>query len=267
MLEPMAEFAVDAGLSTADVCALLREASVRSIANRQLKTSSRVNISGIAATTGISRAEISRILKHQNARPGQKLDRPQQSTNRILAAWHSEAKFADANGQPAQLKLYGRGGTFEMLVKSHGRGIPVRAVLDELLRSRAVELMPDQRIRARTPVAIHRGLSPLVIKAFGDRAADLLSTMLSNMRDPKNPLFIATVTSSAAMTGLRPLIRKELSTKSAEFLSEVQQVLALGHGKRRDGSVGVTVFCHEALRRGSRKGSFRSRINFRRRPE
>ena len=102
MLEPMAEFAVDAGLSTADVCALLREDSVRSIANRKRQTSSRVNISGIAATTGISRAEISRILKHQNARPGQKLDRPQQSTNRILAAWHSEAKFADANGQPVE---------------------------------------------------------------------------------------------------------------------------------------------------------------------
>ena len=86
--------------------------------------SHRVNISGIAATTGIPRAEISRILK-SSAEPGPKsIDRQQISTNRILAAWHDEPKFTDANGHPADLELYGRGATLESLVKTYGRGIP-----------------------------------------------------------------------------------------------------------------------------------------------
>ena len=63
LFEPLAGFVIDAGLSTNELHRIMRQAAVRSVAARQLEDSHRINISGIAATTGIPRAEISRILK------------------------------------------------------------------------------------------------------------------------------------------------------------------------------------------------------------
>jgi hypothetical protein len=266
LLEPLTAFMIDAGLSAGDMNLLLRAAAVRGVAKRQLEIARRVNISGIAATTGIPRAEISRILKQKNKHENRPPDRRQQSTNRILAAWHDEPKYTNANGQPAALKLYGRGATFESLVRSYGRGIPPRAVLDELLRSRVVEVLPGQRVRARASLSVHRGLSPQVIKAFGDRASDLLLTMLSNMRAPETPRFLATVAAPAATQKMLPLIRKELSSRSAEFLSEIQETLAVAPRKRGSRTVGVTVFYHETSRGNFSKQSLANRTNFRRRP-
>ena len=195
LFEPLSGFVIDAGLSTNELYSILREAAVRSVAARQLEVAHRVNISGIAATTGIPRGEISRILRLRARTTASRADR-QKSTNRILAAWHEEPRFTDANGQPADLKLYGRGNTFEYLVKKHGRGIPTRAVLDELVRSDAVEVLSSQKIRAKTTFAVDRGFSQQAIKAFGDRATELLSAMLLNMRKPENPQFIASVSGS-----------------------------------------------------------------------
>src|SRR5882757_3221096 len=72
-------------------------------------SSGRINISGIAATTGISRGEISRILKHYGSIATDKVSNGRQNPiNRILAAWHSDTRFLTANKLPAELDLYGR---------------------------------------------------------------------------------------------------------------------------------------------------------------
>jgi len=265
LLEPLTAFAIDAGLSAGDMYELLREAAVRGVARRQLEISHRVNISGIAATTGIPRAEISRILKQKNLQENRPPDRRQQSTNRILAAWYAEPKFANMKGQPATLKIYGRGATFESLVRSYGRGIPSRAVLDELLRSRVVEVLPGQRVRAIASLAVYRELTPQVIKAFGDRASDLLWAMLSNIRTPETPRFLATVAAPVETKKILPLMRKELSTRSAEFLSGIKGTLAVAPRARGSSTVGVTIFYHETSRANFPKPSLTSRTNFRRR--
>lgn len=264
LLEPLSAFAVDAGFSAGDMCLLLRESAVRSVAMSQLETSQRINISGIAATTGVSRAEISRILKQRTSQDDRESNRRQQSTNRVLARWHDKPKFTDINGQAAILKLYGRGATFESLVKLYGRGIPTRAVLDELLRSRAVEVLPGQRIRATTCVSVHVGLSPKIVTRFGSCASDLLSTMLSYRRESESPRILATATVLAAPDEL-PVIGRELVNKSAEFLSEIGKLSASvsrRHGLR---TVGVTVFSHEKELKKPPKRSLANRTNFRRR--
>jgi hypothetical protein len=266
---------MDAGLSTNELHSMFRQAAVRSVASRQLEVAHRVNISGIAATTGIPRAEISRILKLKTRSHEENADRQDKSTNRILTAWHQEPKFTNANGQPADLKLYGRGATFESLVRSHGRGIPTRAVLDELIRTRAVEVLPSQRIRAKAAMAVDRGISADVIKAFGERATALLSTMLLNMRRPDSPQFIASIFGSSIAPNALPLFRKELSNKSTEFLADVQESLVpapISRSSKRDSEssrVSVTVFYHESPRKEHKKktNAAKKRRNFRRKSD
>jgi hypothetical protein len=231
--------------------------------------SRRVNISGISASTGIPRAEISRILKSGPVSQNENSDRHQQSTNKILSAWYQDPRFTTPDGQPADLKIYGRGSTFESLVKLHGKGIPARAVLDELIRTRSIEIRSAQLIRLRTPVAIERGMTPQVVKAFGDRVTELMGTLLQNMRDPESSAFVASAAHTSVSVSDLPLLRREISSRGAEFLNEIQEIMSRGPVKSRSSakapSVSVTIFYHEeASKSKSKKGARTTRKNFRR---
>jgi hypothetical protein len=272
MLEPLVGFVLDSGLSPQELHSILREAAIRSVAERQLKVARRINISGIAASTGIPRAEISRILKSKDNSLREFADRQQQTTNRVLSAWHQDPKFTTTAGKPAELKIYGRGATFETLVRACGRGIPTRAMLDELTRIGAAEVLtPHQIIRVKSAVAVDRGTSNRAVRTLGCRVAELMSTMLQNMRSPQSPRFVATVSSADISPALLPLFRKELAGKGANFLAEIHDLLnqetigaseSCPSGTRR---VSVTVFCHEAgIEAKSKKSTVGKRRNFRR---
>jgi hypothetical protein len=272
LLEPLVGFVLDSGLSTQELRWVLREAAVRSVAAKQLEATRRINISGIAASTGISRADISRILRSSTPSSPRLADRQQQSTNRILAVWHEDPKFTTLEGKPADLKIYGRGVTFDSLVRGHGRGIPTRAMLDELTRVGAAEVLSSRLVRAKTSVAVDRGVNVRAVRAFGERATELLSTMLQNMRDPENPQFVASVSRASISLKLMPLLRKELASKGADFLADIQDSLSRERGNaikkaQRSGSrrISVTVFYHETPRQNrSKKGVRRKRENLRR---
>jgi hypothetical protein len=272
LFEPLIGFVLDSGLSTPELHAILREAAVRTVAARQLDIARRVNISGIAASTGIPRGEISRILKSKEDSSRQFTDRRQQSTNRILSVWHQDPKFTTPAGKPADLKIYGKGATFEALVRSYGRGIPTRAMLDELTRAGAVEVLSSRLVRVKTLVAVDRGVTSRVIRSFGERATELLSTMLQNMRNPDNPQFIASISEATVAPTVLPLIRKELAIKGADFLADIHDFLIRdttdATAKRRpsrSSRVSVTIYYHESLHGvKSKKQAVRKRRNLRR---
>ena len=271
ILEPLAGFVLDSGLSIHEAMRIFREAAIRSIASQQREVSRRVNISGISASTGISRGEVSRVLK-STPKASKFSNRGQQSTSRVLNAWHQNPKFTNANGQPADLRIYGRGVTFEKLVKGYGGGIPIRAMLDELTRTGAIEIKSPQLVRLKSLVAIERGITPQVIKAFGDRTTELLSTLLQNMRYPEASGFVASVSGTPISQDAIPLIRKELATRGANFLADVEDILLRDPVVRRrsrsglrENHVSVTMFLHESGQKlSSESRPLMKRRNFRR---
>jgi hypothetical protein len=272
LFEPLIGFVLDSGLSIPDLNSIMREAAVQTVAAKQTELARRVNISGIAASTGISRGEISRILKSNEDSFRQLVDRHQQTTNRILSVWHQDPKFTTPGGKPSDLKIYGKGATFESLVRKYGRGIPTRAMLDELSRAGAVELLSSRLIRVKASVAIDRGVNPRAIRSFGDRATELFSTMLQNMRNPDSPRFIANISETAISPTLLPLFRKELSVKGADFLADIHDFLIRdphSESARRPPSpssrVSVTIFYHESSNKDkSKRPPARKRRNLRR---
>ncbi len=273
LLEPLAGFVVDAGLSARDVQSLFRVAAIRSVANRQREVSHRINISGIAASTGIPRGEISRILKLPVTSRSVVTDPRQQATNRILAVWHYDPKYTNSNGQPADLRIFGSGPTFDSLVRRHGRGIPTRAMLDELARIGSIDVISSERVRVKTLLALDRGISPQAVKAYGDRATELLSTMLSNMRDPDGFQFVSNIEGAINSRNSLPLFRREVSKKGSDFLAEMRERLLnedlLQRGARMsdpvEQRVSVTIFYHEKMQKKStKKQSAAIRRNLRR---
>lgn len=273
LLEPLAGFVLDAGLSARDVQSLFRVAAIRSVANRQREVSHRISISGIAASTGIPRGEISRILKLPVTSRSVITDRRQQATNRILTVWHYDPKYTNSNGQPADLRIFGSGPTFDLLVRRHGRGIPTRAMLDELARIGSIDVISSERVRVKTLLAQDRGISPQAVKAYGDRATELLSTMLSNMRDPDGFQFVSNIEGAINSRNSLPLFRREVSRKGSDFLAEMRERLLNDDLSQRgarisdavEQRVSVTLFYHEKKQKKStKKQSAAIRRNLRR---
>ena len=272
LLQPLAGFVLDSGLSIHEFIAIFREAAVRGAVAQQLERYGRINISGISASTGMSRGEISRIIK--SAAPAVDLEtghRPQ-STHKVMAAWQQNPKFTNPSGQPADLKLYGCGPTFETLVKKYGGGIPTRAMLDELARTGAIAISSSQRVQLRSTVAVERGVTPQVMTAFGDRVTELLSTLLQNMRNPEDPMFVANVSEANIPQDAILLLRQELSTRGANFLADIADLLTRNPSSQRlpqnlgkSRNVSVTVFLNESSKNRKNKiYKLNKRRNFRR---
>jgi hypothetical protein len=223
MLRPLSAFVFDCGFTISDVNLIFRTATVQSAATRQLENSNRVNISGISALTGIPRGEVSRILNTGQRLTGAPHGR-QSIASKILSAWHCDSDYLTAGRRPRGLKIFGRGPTFESLVKTYGQGIPVRAILDELKRVGAIQLLTSsQKILPKMPIAINSRITYKKIRVLEATTDNLLVCL----RSPTDPEFVEKVSGTKVWSGRGPLVRRKFGPKAVALVQELQTRLAL----------------------------------------
>jgi uncharacterized protein DUF6502 len=214
---PIADFALDAGLSVREIKSILQITSVKLLADHQTGAGQRRNISAIAARTGVSRNEISRILNKPAVMRHQAADHERQPINRVLSAWCSKSEFANSDERPADLKIYGDGASFDLLVKKYGGGVPTRALLDELVRVGSVELIATNTVRLKTEVAVSGALSANAIGEFGERSAEYLATLLSNIRSSEGRRLMWTYNGFVPSGRAVEALRRQISTRAFEL--------------------------------------------------
>ena len=91
------------------------------------------NVSRIAAMTGLTRKEISRIRARLKNGEGAVTERGTPLAD-IVAGWQSSEEFLDSEGEPRPLTLDGGRGSFQSLVKQFAGDIPEGAMRKELQR-------------------------------------------------------------------------------------------------------------------------------------
>ena len=141
--------------------------------------------SRIATLTGMNRKEVARV---QNI-PNGGIEQVSIKRNRaaqVLTAWLRDKRFLDSKGDPLPLSMEGPN-SFTELVKSYSGDIPVRAIVDEFKRLRAVELNPDDGklhllSRGYTP----QSGSEEFLEILGADTHELMETIILNM-DESNP--------------------------------------------------------------------------------
>jgi hypothetical protein len=114
---------------------LARFAFVQAATERSRLQNGRVNFSRVAAQTGLSRADVKRLLKSGDADFRRIARAP---IERVVDAWRTDQLYAYKRGHPRSLKITGSGGSFAGLVRKYGGDVPHRAVLEELRRVHAV---------------------------------------------------------------------------------------------------------------------------------
>ena len=103
------------------------------------------NVSRIAAMTGLTRKEISRLRKKIDQGDAAVCERGT-PLDEVISAWRSRDEFLHGDGKPAVLPLMGERGSFQSLVKQFAGDIPEGAMRKELLRTGAAELV-DEAVR------------------------------------------------------------------------------------------------------------------------
>jgi hypothetical protein len=226
LLRPLSAFVFDCGLSISEVNLILRTAAVQSAAVRQLENSNRVNISGIAAITGIPRGEVSRILNSSGSLDIGVPQSRQNISSRILSAWHSDPDYLAGGCRPRDLKIFGGGSTFESLVRTYGQGIPVRAILDELKRIGAIKLTVSQKILPKMPLAIDPRITYKRIRDVAAEVDDLSLCLLV----PSDAAF-ERMSGTKVWSGRVPLVRRRFGPNATALLRELQSKLARSKAK------------------------------------
>lgn len=243
----------DAGITVQQFNYLLRDRAVRAATSRVTQETGRNSKSRVSIITGLSRSEVSKIFNSPDTYIKSKGG--QSATRRILAAWFENPRFLAASGEPATLSIFGKTRSFEQLVSMHGGGIPVRAMLDELIRLDAIERIGEQWVRAKTRTPVSVGLTPTAIAALGERISDLMQTLTKNLRRSEAPLFEGTSVVQDAELDLLPVIRREISRQGANLISATNSFLKRTRRNSKTAAtkrlgkcrVGITVYYFEDL--------------------
>ncbi len=138
------------------------------------------SISRTSILSGLTRKDVQRLVAEPDER-ATAVDATYNRAARVLTGWVRDAEFADATGDPRPLEADGERG-FAGLVRRYSGDMPVRAVLDELLRVGAVQRLADGRIEllTRAYVPVHGDDEKLHI--LGNDVADLVATIDHNLQ-------------------------------------------------------------------------------------
>jgi Family of unknown function (DUF6502) len=118
-----------------------RSAFVQAAAERSKLRNGRVNHSRVAVQTGLTRADVKRLLNRKQSESPRALRRG--PMERVIHGWQSDRQYLDEANNPRPLKLSGYRSSFTLLAKKYAGDVPHRAVLDELKRIGVVEIKAE----------------------------------------------------------------------------------------------------------------------------
>jgi hypothetical protein len=135
LLAELAFVLLPRGMTPRSFSELARFAFVQAATEMSRLRNGRVNYSRVAAQTGLSRADVKRLLKSNVFEVGRLARAPME---RVVNGWRTDRLFAHRVGRPKKLRIGGLGASFANLVRKYGGDVPHRAVLDELRQINAV---------------------------------------------------------------------------------------------------------------------------------
>jgi hypothetical protein len=130
--------------------------------------------------TGLTRKEVMRVTKLPPISDEEIRDRYNRAV-RVISGWARDPAFRDADGRPRALPLEGERGSFTALVRAYSGDMPVRSVLDELLRVGAAERGDDGLVHLLGPAYVPGGDLEDKIGILGTDVGDLIQTIDHNL--------------------------------------------------------------------------------------
>jgi hypothetical protein len=135
LFEPLACLCLSNGMLFAKAEELLKQSFINAARKLQPDLPQHGMVSRIAASTGLNRREVTRLVHDKAPRRSVKIPLAAE----VIARWSAEPLYRSADGQPLVLKRQGDAPSFEALARSITRDMHPRSILEELLRLGVVQ--------------------------------------------------------------------------------------------------------------------------------
>jgi hypothetical protein len=149
---------------------------------------------------------------------------------RLINHWTTEPRFLTESGAPKQLPLESRrngGPSFAQLVRDIGGDIPPRALLDELIRVKCIELQATRTVRLLQRAYIPANDSPERIEMMGEDVSEFANVIAHNLESPPHDALLQqkVVYDNIGELALAEL-RAELRRLGEAFLRRVNRLIS-----------------------------------------
>lgn len=175
-------------------------------------------LSRAAVLSGLTRKDMQRLLD-DDASDNDATPARYNRAARVVTGWLRDPDFHNARGRPRPLEIDAPNG-FAALVRRHSGDMPVRAVLDELLRVGTVSLDEAGRAQLLTRGYVPQTSADDKLAILGQDVADLVTTIDHNLQHGStDPRFQRKVMYHRIPADVVPAFR-QMSTGHAQALLE-----------------------------------------------
>lgn len=189
MLRPIVHHLIAQGITYPAVTQMLKELYV-DVAERDFVLAfKRQTDSRLALVTGVNRKEVSRLRRRPKSLQAT-VEVQDNLISRLIGRWMAGPPYATADGTPRCLPYEAdrpRTASFARLVRDLSVDIPVRSILDEMLRAGTVVLLPNGDVELRQQVHIPAADAPAKLAYLATDPAELFCTIMHNTENPETP--------------------------------------------------------------------------------
>lgn len=257
LLRPLVRLLLRYGMSYGAFAELAKAVFVE-VATKEYPLSNRKQSdSRVSVITGLSRKEVARLKKLPELTDAAAAKQYNRAA-RVISGWQIDPRFCDVSGRPAALSWDGETASFCDLVKAYSGDMTARAVLDELIRVGAAELLDNggvDAVQLRAPAYVPARAEAMKLHILGTDVANLIATIDHNLdAERKEPLFQRKVSYNnlplEALPDLRALTRERAQSLLEEFNRHLAQQdrdansSVQGTGRKTAG-IGIYYFEHD----------------------
>jgi len=256
ILDSLAALLVEAGFGYAKLAKLAKVSFVKAARSID-QTGSKVSNARIAALTGLTRTEVSQLVRQRiNASEGDA--EPQNRALRVAKGWSNDSQFVKKPGAPRRLPFRGRGPSFSSLVKKYSGDIPARAMLLEMKRLRMVNHdIKDRVLLVRGSLGVSR-TTMLTMKAISPWV-ELLATRLG--AGSLGQVTSKTQQVSLSFSSVSKLLAavRELEHRRTAFLVGLERMGESGVGSRKHAlKISIAVAAERSIRKRKSRNIIRA---------
>jgi len=167
------------GIAFGDFSQLSKQVYIDVIEKELLAANEKATTSRIAIITGMTRKEVAAIRKMEF----HELEYESHFNRavKVISHWATDPKFTDKDGEPKVLSVQGKGETFETLVNLYSGDMPYRSMMNELIRTNAVEVLDKDKVKLLRVAHIPSDDKMNKYSLLGEDVSLLISTIRHNI--------------------------------------------------------------------------------------
>ncbi len=178
MIKPAIRFCLRRSLHVQDVIESVKVVFIEAACDELSLQGQNVNVSRLAAMTGMHRRDVMRIYKADSVD-----EHPRGLINRVIGQWQQDPKFTTKHGRPRVLSCEGEHNEFSELVQLVSHDLHPGTLLFELERIGAVK-KSRAGVRLVVRAYVPKGNAKEGYDMLASDAADLMSAVEENLFEP-----------------------------------------------------------------------------------